>query len=68
MDRLTWTVGEVAILLGISRGAAYGAVRRGELPAIRVGGRLVVSRTALERMLEQPRDRPWPTVDVREQK
>jgi excisionase family DNA binding protein len=57
MDRLTWTVSEVAILLGISRNTAYEAVRRGELPAIRVGRRLVIPRNALDKILEQSSDR-----------
>jgi len=50
--RLTLTVPEAARLLGISRALAYDAVRRGELPSIRVGRRIVISRVALERILE----------------
>lgn len=40
--RLTCTVPEMAVLLGIGRDSAYAAVERGELPAIRVGRRLIV--------------------------
>lgn len=40
--RATITVTEAAKLLGISRTAAYAAARRGELPARRLGHRLVV--------------------------
>ncbi len=53
-SRKTLTVDETASALGISRNAAYEGVRRGEIPSIRVGRRLLVPRAALERMLEQP--------------
>ncbi len=46
-DRLTLTVEEAAQLLGISRGSAYAAARAGDIPAIRVGRRLLVPRHAL---------------------
>ena len=50
-DRLVLTVPEAADLLGICRNAAYEGVRRGEIPSIRIGKRLVVPRTAFEEML-----------------
>ncbi len=53
-SRKTLTVDETASALGISRNAAYEGVRRGEIPSIKVGRRLLVPRAALERMLEQP--------------
>ena len=43
-DRLTLTVEEAAASLGISRASAYEAVRRGEIPAIRIGRRILVPR------------------------
>ena len=52
-SRKTLTVDETASALGISRNAAYEGVRRGEIPSIKVGRRLLVPRAALERMLEQ---------------
>ena len=51
MDRLTFTVTEVAELLGISRTTAYECVRRGEIPSLTLGRRLVVSRAALDALL-----------------
>jgi excisionase family DNA binding protein len=45
------TLYEVAALLRISRGSAYEAARRGEIPTIRIGRRLLVPTDALERML-----------------
>jgi excisionase family DNA binding protein len=41
-ERLTVTIEEAAAILGIGRTLAYEAVRRGELPAVRVGRRLLV--------------------------
>ena len=49
---LTLTVAEAGKALGISRGAAYQAAERGELPTIRIGRRLLVPRAALLKMLE----------------
>ncbi len=51
-DRLVLTVSEAAELLGICRNAAYEGVRRGEIPSIRIGKRLVVPRAAFEEMLK----------------
>lgn len=49
--RLTLTVEEAAGTLGISRAFAYEAVKRGEIPSIRIGRRVLVPRAALERLL-----------------
>ena len=53
-DRLTSSVEEAAAALGIGRRLAYEAIARGELPAIRVGRRLLVPRVALAAMLSGP--------------
>jgi len=53
-ERLTWTIHETARILGIGRQLAYDRVRTGEIPAIRVGRRLLVPRWALEKMLREP--------------
>ena len=50
--RLTLTVEEVAATLGISRAFAYEAVRRGEIPSIRIGRRVLVPQAALERLID----------------
>jgi excisionase family DNA binding protein len=51
-ERATLTVPAAARLLGISRRTAYALAARGELPgAFRVGGRVLVSKAALERLL-----------------
>jgi excisionase family DNA binding protein len=53
-ERLTLTVEEAAVILGISRAFAYDAVRRGEIPAIKIGRRILVPKLALNRLLEMP--------------
>lgn len=52
MERLTYSVTEVAKLLGISRASAYTHVRTGLIPSVTLGGRIVVPRRALEAMLD----------------
>jgi excisionase family DNA binding protein len=51
-ERQTLTVTEASKALGISRNKAYEAAKRGEIPTIKIGGRILVLRAALERMLE----------------
>ncbi|MDP9363881.1 MAG: helix-turn-helix domain-containing protein [Chloroflexota bacterium] len=50
-DRATVTVEEAGRILGVGRGTAYEAARRGELPVLRLGRRLVVPVAALDRLL-----------------
>jgi excisionase family DNA binding protein len=49
--RPTVSVDEAAIVLGVSRGTAYDAVERGELPSIRVGRRIRVPTASLARLV-----------------
>ncbi len=51
-ERLVVSVAEAAEMLGISRTLAYDLVARGELPALRLGGRIVVLLRPLERLLD----------------
>ena len=49
----TLTVPVAGKRLGLSRGASYDAAKRGDLPGlIRIGRRLMVSKVALEKALE----------------
>jgi Helix-turn-helix domain len=51
-DRKVVTLTEAAVILRIiSRGSAYEAAKRREIPTIRIGRRLLVPAKALERML-----------------
>ena len=45
------SVDDAAYLLNISRAFAYELVARGELPAIRLGRRIVIPRAALDELL-----------------
>lgn len=65
-ERLTYTILEVAELLGISRSTAYECVRRGEIPALALDTRRVVPRAALEALLAAagtPSDAPSNAVN-----
>jgi excisionase family DNA binding protein len=53
LERRTLSIPEAAKALGISRNNAYEAARRGEIPTIKIGKRLLVPLAALERMLER---------------
>ncbi|MGF1628288.1 MAG: helix-turn-helix domain-containing protein [Kiloniellaceae bacterium] len=50
-ERQTINVEEAARRLGIGRAAAYEAAKRGDLPTIKIGRRLLVPKAAFERML-----------------
>lgn len=52
-EKLTLTISETAKILGISKGKAYTEARLGNLPVIKFGRRLVVSRYGLEQMLRE---------------
>ena len=57
-DHLTLTVEEAGEQLGISRALAYEAVRRGEIPSIKIGRRILIPKAALNRMLESANTAP----------
>jgi excisionase family DNA binding protein len=52
LAKLTFSVPETATLLGISRAHAYELVARKELPAIRLGRRVLVPRRAIQELLQ----------------
>ena len=49
--RRTRTIEEAAKALGIGRNQAYEAARKGEIPTVRIGKRILVPVAALERLL-----------------
>jgi excisionase family DNA binding protein len=51
----TQTIDEAAKELGIGRNQTYAAARRGEIPTIRIGKRILVLKAPLKRMLEGSR-------------
>ena len=52
-DRLAYSVEEAAQIVGIGRTLAWQLVRRGEIPSVRVAGRVLVRRRQLEAWLDQ---------------
>jgi Helix-turn-helix domain len=55
-DRDAFTVEETGKILGISRASAFAAAKKGQIPTLRIGKRLIVPRRALERLLNAPGD------------
>ena len=51
---LTVTIPQAAQLLGISVSKAYEAARSGQLPTVRVGSRVLISRRRLEELVDGP--------------
>jgi excisionase family DNA binding protein len=51
LKRATLTVREAAHVLGVSPDSIYEAARRGEIPVLRIGRRVLISRVALDRIL-----------------
>jgi excisionase family DNA binding protein len=51
-ERLTYSITEVAEMLGISRSMAYEGVHRGEIPAVRIGRRVLVPKDRVAELLE----------------
>jgi hypothetical protein len=56
----TYSVPDAGRRLGLGRNASYDAARRGELPVLRFGRKLVVPRIAFERMLAEARSHQLP--------
>src|ERR1700747_3371609 len=51
-DCVTYSIPQAGKLLGLSRNTAYEAERRGELPTIRFGRKILVPKAALQRLLD----------------
>ena len=52
-EKLVLTVEEARVKLGcVSRGLIYEAVRRKEIPSIRIGRRILIPYAALKRLLQ----------------
>ncbi len=53
MEKLTYSVTEVAEVLGISRSLAYRLVKERELPVLYLGNRKVIPKLVLEKWIEE---------------
>lgn len=49
----TLSIAEAGRELGLGKNAAYNAAHRGEIPTIKIGGRILVLRAAFDRLLER---------------
>ena len=54
-----YTVPEAGKILDLGRSSAFAAAARGDIPTIRIGGRVLVPKKALEPLLESA-GRSWP--------
>jgi len=65
-DCQTLTIQEAAKILGIGKSMAYKAAKAGDIPTVRIGKRLLVSRPALEHMLHiaKPDDTLKYVIDI----
>ncbi|MFF0173196.1 helix-turn-helix domain-containing protein [Micromonospora profundi] len=61
VEPVTYTVREVAKLLGISLGSTYALVRAGTIPATRLGGRWLIPRTRFHAWLDGVTEQPAAT-------
>ena len=52
-NKLCYTVPEAAELLGFSRNFGYELARRGEIPTLKFGKRMVVPKAKFDKMLEK---------------
>ena len=52
-ETLTLTIPQVAEILGISRGLAYQLARNGQLPVLRLGNRMLMSRIRLDEFIKK---------------
>jgi excisionase family DNA binding protein len=51
LDRQAYSVEEFARAVGLSRASAFRAVARGDVQAVRIGKRIVIPKSAIERLL-----------------
>jgi excisionase family DNA binding protein len=52
-DRAVLTIEEAGILLNVSRPTAYNLAKNGSIPVLKLGRKLMVPKSALERMLAE---------------
>lgn len=61
-NRLTYSAAEAAQVLGVSEATIYRRAATGELPARRLGRRLIISKAALHRWLGDSADDSGPAT------
>jgi excisionase family DNA binding protein len=58
INKQIYTVEETAVALGIGRNSAYQGVKTGEIPSIKIGGRILVPTKALDNLLANSIEMP----------
>jgi excisionase family DNA binding protein len=48
-----YTIEEMAAVLRMGRNTAYNVIKRGQVPSIRLGRRILIPRRAVDQLLEQ---------------
>ena len=61
-ERIAYSVEEVAAVLGIGRTLAWALVRSGQLPSIRVAGRVLIRRRQLLEWLDATPETNYPSA------
>ena len=51
-ERKTYTVKEVMLMLGMGSSAIYLAIHTGDIPSIRVSGKILIPKARFDRWLE----------------
>jgi excisionase family DNA binding protein len=54
-ERVAFTVGETAAQVGMCRNSIYIAIRRGDIPSVRIGKKILVPKHYIERLLKEPK-------------
>ncbi|MGH3040098.1 MAG: helix-turn-helix domain-containing protein [Gaiellaceae bacterium] len=61
-ERVALTVRETSLCLGLPQPTVYAYIKKGHLPAIKIGGRLLVPRAAVLALLDDAMDK-WDGPD-----
>lgn len=53
MEKLSYNADEVKSVLGLSLSGVYEAARKGDLPSVRIGRRLIFPKQGIDRLLSE---------------
>jgi excisionase family DNA binding protein len=53
MERLAYRPTEVAVVIGLSRSKVYELIARGEIPSIRLGGKILVPAESVRKVIAE---------------
>lgn len=55
-DILAYRINDATRIIGLGRSAIYGLIASGKLKAIKIGGRTLITRTAIEALISEASD------------